>query len=174
MIATVTIEELQPASFELAARWLSKEPINRWLTAEWRNRTTDPKILAIAVRNRKNRIFLVRSGETACGLVGLADIDLSDKTAMAWYLLGEDKFSGQGVTSSAVLQMAQHGFEEMHLESIYAWIMADNAASRRVLEKSGFAQSGRIRRAANSNGTQVDRIYFDLIANQWPSTDLPR
>jgi RimJ/RimL family protein N-acetyltransferase len=52
----------------------------------------------------------------------------------------------------------------MGLASIYAWIMEDNAASQRVLQKAGFREAGRIRCAACSGGRQVDRIYFDLVA----------
>jgi hypothetical protein len=44
--------------------------------------------------------------------------------------------------------------------------MEDNAASHRVLQKAGFREAGRIRRAASSGGRQVDRIYFDLIASE--------
>jgi RimJ/RimL family protein N-acetyltransferase len=158
-----TIEELTPHHFKQVAGWLSQKEINRWLTSEWRNREGNPSILAIAARNRKNRLFLVRSDGEPCGLVGLADIDLADHTAMVWYLLGEARYARRGVTSDAVRQMADVAFREMGLASVYAWIMEDNLASRRVLEKSGFRECGRIRNAASSSGKQVDRVYFDLI-----------
>ena len=52
----------------------------------------------------------------------------------------------------------------MQLQSIYAWIMEDNVASQRVLEKAGFSPAGRIRRATCSGDRQVDRVYFDIVA----------
>ena len=163
----VIIEDLLPKDFELVAKWLSRTEINRWLTGEWRNRVTNPSILAIAIRNRKNRLFLVRFESKACGLVGLADIDLADRTAMVWYLLGEDLIARRGVTSDALRQMVRVAFGEMGMASVYAWIMEDNVASRRVLEKCGFRECGRIRQAANSNGRQVDRVYFDLTSQDF-------
>jgi RimJ/RimL family protein N-acetyltransferase len=159
----ITLEELKPDQLELAAGWLSKKEISRWLTAEWRERPITPSILAIAVRNRRNRIFVVRYRGQACGLVSLADIDTLDRTAMVWYLLGEPSLSGHGITSEAVRQLTRLAFQEMALESVYAWAMHDNAPSQRVLQKAGFSPAGRIRRATRSAERQVDRIYFDLV-----------
>jgi RimJ/RimL family protein N-acetyltransferase len=158
-----TIEELVPQHFDQVAKWLSRSQTNRWLTGEWRNREANPTMLAIATRNRKNRLFLVRFENEPCGLVALAEIDPADHMAMVWYLLGEDRLARRGITSAALCQMTGVAFSEMGLASLYAWIMDDNIASRRVLEKSGFRECGRLRNAACSNGKQVDRVYFDLI-----------
>jgi RimJ/RimL family protein N-acetyltransferase len=162
----VTIQKLTAGDFELVARWLSKPEINRWLTAEWRDSAVNGTVIAIAVRNRSNRLFLVRCDGQACGLVALANIDAADKTAMVWYALGEQKLSNRGIISEAVTQLTRLCFREMELASIYAWIMEDNGASNRVLQKAGLREAGRIRRAASSGGRQVDRIYFDLIASE--------
>jgi RimJ/RimL family protein N-acetyltransferase len=159
----IALEELRPEDFELAAGWLSRKEVNRWLTAEWRDRTVTTSVIAMAVRNRRNRIFIVQRDGRPCGLVCLADIDTSDMTAMVWYLLAESGLSGKGITSEAVRQVTRLAFREMALESVYAWAMQDNAASLRVLEKAGFLPAGRIRRAARSGETQVDRLYFDLV-----------
>jgi RimJ/RimL family protein N-acetyltransferase len=161
-----TIEELRPDHFELVAQWLSSSDINRWLTSEWRNRMVSATTIAIALRNRRNRLYLARSNSVPCGVVGLADIDACDQTAMVWYFLGERTLAGHGITSEAVIHLARLCFTEMGLASIYAWIMEDNTASKRVLEKAGFREAGRLRRAASSGGRQVDRVYFDLIASQ--------
>lgn len=159
-----TITPLQPEHFELVAAWLSRPEINQWLTPDWRGREATPSILAIAMRNRRNRMFLVLHEQTPCGLVALADIDTADRVAMPWYLLGDQRFSRRGVITQAVQLVNRIAFGEMALASLYAWIMEGNIASRRVLEKAGFREVGRLRKAANHNGQQVDRVYFDLVA----------
>jgi RimJ/RimL family protein N-acetyltransferase len=159
----ITLKELKPEQFELATSWLSKKEINQWLTAEWRERTITAPVLAMAVRNRRNRIFVVHYRGQACGLACLADIDTLDRTAMVWYLLGEPSLAGQGVTSEAVRQLARVAFREMALESVYAWTMEGNTPSQRVLQKAGFTPAGRIRHATRSAERQVDRLYFDLV-----------
>ena len=157
-----TIEPLSPEQFGVVAGWMANADINRWLTSEWRGRPADSAMLAIAVRNKKNRIFLVRQSGTPVGLVGLADLDTQDKCAMVWYLLGDHTLGGKGVITDAVGQLCRLGFNDMGLRNIYAWIMEPNQKSRRVLEKNGFKESGRLRRAADMDGSGVDRVYFDL------------
>jgi len=164
----ITIEQLRREDLGSAATWLSRNEINRWLTSEWRNRVVYPTVLAIALRNPKNRLFLVRFNGEACGLTALADIDVADATAMIWYLLGESGFSRRGIASEAVKQLVRKSFHELKLQSLYAWVMEDNVASARLLQRVGFREVGRIRQAASSNGRQVDRIYFDLVASEQP------
>jgi RimJ/RimL family protein N-acetyltransferase len=167
-VELTTIERLQPDAFGLVAMWLSRKEINRWLTAEWRNRIISTTLLAIALRSAKNRFFLVRHNGEPCGLVALADIDIADGTAMVWYFLGESVSPKRGIASEAVKQLVRRSFHELKLQSLYAWMMEDNVASAKLLHNVGFREVGRIRRAASSNGRQVDRIYFDLVASECP------
>ena len=159
----VTIEPLAAADFDATARWLAQPDVNEWLTAEWRSKELSSGFVAIAVRNRRNRLFLIRYRDDAAGLVALSDIDPVDRTAMVWYLLGKPELGGKGVTTEAVKQVVRLAFEDMNLASVYAWVMEGNVASRRVLEKAGFREAGRIRQASSFRGKQVDRIYFDVI-----------
>jgi len=157
------IEELAPEHFGTVARWVSNPEINRWLSAEWRNKETTSTLLAIAARNRRNRLFLVRYEDRPCGFVGLADIDAMDKTGMVWYFLGEQMLAGRGIISEAVRQLVRLAFLDLGLKSLYAWIMEDNPASGKVLLNAGFKEAGRISSSACSAGRQVDRIYFDIV-----------
>jgi [ribosomal protein S5]-alanine N-acetyltransferase len=158
-----TIEDVLPEHFELLAGWLSIPDINRWLTQEWRGRLVTPVTLAMAVRNKRNRLFLIRNDGRPCGLTALADIDAQDATAMVWYCLGESSQSRRGIVSSALAQLIAKAFGNFGLVSLYAWAMEDNVASIGVLRKVGFREVGRIRKAASSFGKQVDRVYFDLV-----------
>jgi RimJ/RimL family protein N-acetyltransferase len=158
----VTLEILSPEHFGLVAGWLSRRDINRWLSSEWRGQTVDPRLIAVVVRNKRNRLFLIRCEGKACGVAGLSDIDLIDRMASVWYLLGEAELASRGVVSKGVRQLVRYALDELGLESLHAWIMEDNVRSRRVLEKAGFRELGHMRRAACSAGRQVDRVYFDL------------
>lgn len=164
----VAIEPLTAADFESVARWLATPALNRWLIAEWREREANPTLLAIATRNRRNRFFLVRYQGEACGLVALSDLDAAEKTAMIWYLLGDPRLAGKGITSIAVRELVTLAFRELGLRSLHAWAMQQNEASLRLLRKTGFREAGRLRQSACLDGAPTDRIYFDLIATEWP------
>jgi RimJ/RimL family protein N-acetyltransferase len=142
----VTIDPLTPADFPMVAGW-SDPSTNEWLTSDWRGRRIDAPVIAIAARNKTNRLWLARCDGQPAGLVGLSDIDAGDAIANVWYLLGEREFAGKGKT-------------------VHAWIMENNVGSRRVLEPSGFRPDRRLRSAAAYRGQRVDRIYFDLVKSE--------
>jgi RimJ/RimL family protein N-acetyltransferase len=156
------VEPLAPANFEMVAAWISDNSINQWLTSEWRNRKVDSVVIGIAVRNKRNRLFLVSSEGQPCGLVALADWEQADKVAMIWYLLGESRLGGGGIISDAVQQLARLAFDDLGIHVLYAWVMEDNTRSRRVLEKVGFREMGHLRSGVCHDGRRMDRIYFDL------------
>ena len=159
----VSIEKLEPDGFEMAAAWLSNPDINRWFTGEWRGRTVKPQMVTMAVRNKANLIYVIKNDSQSCGLVCLADIDPADRVAMIWYILGEEGQRGKGIATEAVKLMVRLAFSQLSMACVYAWIMRDNNASKRVLEKAGFQEAGHLRSATTSAAAQVDRVYFDLI-----------
>lgn len=166
----VSLEDLTPEHFHVVAEWMSRASINRWLTAEWRDRVVTETTIGIAIRNKRNRFFLVRGEGRLCGVVALAELEVADQTSMVWYFLGDPAMSGKGIISEAVRQLAEKSFRELGLSSLYAWAMEDNIASLRVLRKAGFREAGHIRRAARSHGRLVDRVYFDIVADQFESS----
>ena len=159
----VTIEPLGSPHFESAAQWLAAPEINQWLTGEWRNTEVNAALVAMAVRNKRNRFFEICHDREAVGVVALGNIEESERTAMIWYALGRQDLGGKGIATEAVRQLSALAFEQMRFASLYAWVMEGNIASRRVLEKAGFSHAGRLRHASMFRGQQVDRIYFDLL-----------
>jgi RimJ/RimL family protein N-acetyltransferase len=163
----IAIEPLVVDDYARVAEWLSKPDVNEWLSSEWRHRVIDPSLVAIAVRNKRNRFYLVRSNGIPCGFVALSDLDPVDRIAMVWYALGDPSSGGKGVTSAAVRALAEMAFGPLELEALNAWVIDGNDASRRVLTKNGFCESGRLRASAVSKGQRVDRVYFDLTRHDF-------
>lgn len=158
-----SLAEVRPEHFDLIGQWLDQPSVNQWLNSEWRRGQPSRALLPIVLRNQKNRLYLVKHDDSPCGIAALGDIDAIDKTGMVWYLLGDSGLSGRGITTQAVRLLVDRAFNELGLVSLYAWAMDNNIASQRVLSKAGFKESGRIRKSAAFNGTQVDRIFFDLV-----------
>ena len=78
------------------------------------------------------------------------------------YALGVD-YWGQGYMTEAVRAVVRFGFGYMGLDLISATCYPDNPASRRVLEKCGFAYEGTLHRAdLLYNGEIKDHLHFYL------------
>lgn len=161
------IEPVESSHFAAIAQWLGRPEINQWLTEDWRDRAVTTALVASAVRNRRNLLYIVKHEGRPCGLTALADVQRLDKTAMAWYALGEPDAGGRGVMTTAVRSMVELCFGELGLQSVYAWAMDANTPSIRLLERAGFQRAGTIRAAAHCMSRQVDRIYFDVVASEW-------
>ncbi len=87
--------------------------------------------------------------------------DIERCSAELGYWLGEP-FWGRGVMVAAVRAFTAWAMPRFQLTRVYAEVFADNPASLRVLEKSGFQKIGVLRRAAIKAGIYHDYVLYDL------------
>lgn len=71
--------------------------------------------------------------------------------------------------TEAVVAMAADGFEHLGLLRIEAGVFARNAASMRVLEKSGFQREGWLRQRVTKDGETMDAALYALLRPSPPS-----
>jgi ribosomal-protein-alanine N-acetyltransferase len=88
-------------------------------------------------------LFLIRRADQALlGAITLDNIQRGPSQAgTVGYWIGAD-FARQGYMSEAVLAVVHYAFTELDLSRIQAGCLPENAASRGVLEKSGFKYEG--------------------------------
>ncbi|MFC3576131.1 GNAT family N-acetyltransferase [Streptomyces yaanensis] len=67
---------------------------------------------------------------------------------------------GRGIATAALRVL----LEQVPERPLYARAAADNAASRRVLEKCGFEETARARGFANARGEEIDEVVLVLKA----------
>lgn len=104
--------------------------------------------------------FVIDVEGDAVGSIGLRiGADIERCGAEVGYWLGEP-FWGRGIVADAVSRVCAYGFATLGLLRIYAIPFAENAASQRVLEKSGFSREGVMRRAAIKAGAIKDLLMY--------------
>jgi RimJ/RimL family protein N-acetyltransferase len=74
---------------------------------------------------------------------------------------------GNGYATMAGELVVEHAFAELGLHRVEASAFETNEASKRVLEKLGFAREGTSRRAAYVDGEWVDVAEFALLESEW-------
>ena len=93
----------------------------------------------------KTFAFAITADEKVIGSIGVFRCDnIHYRTAEMGYYIGE-KYWGHGYMTSAVRQTCEYVFENTDIIRIFAEPFAHNAASCRVLEKSGFVCEGILR-----------------------------
>ncbi len=117
--------------------------------------------------HKKKMIFLgVCRAEQPDELVGTAEIfqyDPKVNKVVIGYRFCEPCW-GQGLATETVRALTGYIFETVGLNRIEAYVMPQNAASQRVLEKNGFVREGLLRQANiwTDKGV-VDLIVFSLL-----------
>ena len=105
--------------------------------------------------------YLVWSGARLVGRVNLYEIRREHYfCAELGYRVARDE-SGRGVASKAVSLVLAEAFGPLGLWRVEAAVRPENPASIRVLERNGFVQFGRSRRAFQLQGVWHDRLLFE-------------
>ncbi len=89
------------------------------------------------------------------------------------YWMGRE-FAGQGVMSEAVGLTLPFVFDSLELHRIHAAFLPGNTASRRVLEKNGFAEEGFATAYLQIDGRWEDHVLFGLTRERYELHRRPR
>ena len=158
------------------ARMLAKESVCRWMffgpnTEEATRSYFLPLIeemqAALAEGRRPDHhIFTIRverSGEFV-GQCALLPVDYSPRSFLIGYQL-DDTCWRRGYGTLACTFLAYFAFTVLDGYRLNGDTVADNTASRRVMERCGFVQEGIQRRYWHARGGYYDRLLFGLLAS---------
>lgn len=99
------------------------------------------------------------------GGVGINRIDAPNRTGSLGYWVRTDA-TGQGVATTAARLAAGFGFDALRLRRLEILVAVENEASRRVAEKVGAVQEGRLRRRLRVRGTEHDAVLYALLSDR--------
>ncbi|MCU0848011.1 MAG: GNAT family N-acetyltransferase [Spirochaetes bacterium] len=105
---------------------------------------------------------IVADGRAAGGIGVLPGTDISRRSAEVGYWLGEN-FWGRGIAAEALSGMVGYSTGKLGMARLFALPFAHNLASRRVLEKCGFALEGILRKSAFKDGAYYDQALYSLL-----------
>jgi RimJ/RimL family protein N-acetyltransferase len=108
-------------------------------------------------------IFVIREKENLklIGAIGL-HLDFANRKAEIGYWLGKS-FWNKGYVSEALQKIVEFGFEELHLNKIYASHFPHNPASGKVLQKNGFEFEGILKQEVLKNGQFLDLHRYAIF-----------
>ena len=118
-------------------------------------------------RDGQNVLFRAITADGACvGSVSVAlGSDVHRRGGELGYWLAEP-FWGRGIMTWAVREMCREAFAAFDIVRIFALPYAHNLASRRVLEKAGFALEGVLRQSVYKNGAMCDACVYALLREE--------
>lgn len=110
--------------------------------------------------------FFVRWNDQLVGVVNLNNVNLMMMTAELGYGIGQE-FQGKGLGTEAIRCFVDKVFNETKLRKLYAFVADANIASRRLLERVGFAQEGHCREHFIVNGSATNEVLYGVLRTEW-------
>lgn len=107
--------------------------------------------------------FAITLEDNIIGSIGaFRQSNIHSRTAEVGYYIGEP-YWGRGFGTSAVKQICEYIFRETDIIRLFAEPFANNEASCRILEKTGFQYEGTLRKNAVKNGVILDMKMYSII-----------
>jgi len=97
------------------------------------------------------------------GNAWLWDIDRRHRKAELRVVIGNEAARGRGMGAEAIDRLCRHGFEQLGLHRIYAYVLSINPAARRAFERAGFELEGTLREDRWAVDRFVDSYVFGRI-----------
>lgn len=83
------------------------------------------------------------------------------------YALNNDESKRKGYMSEAVTPIIKHGFEEMNLHRIEAYVGTSNIPSTKIVEKHHFQYEGHIKEDYLRDGIYEDSLVYGLLTSAY-------
>lgn len=120
----------------------------------------------IANAQEKQLNYAIEVDGQAVGSIGVfVKDDVYGKSAELGYWLSEGYWRN-GIMSRAVRSVCKEAFEKFDIVRIFAEPFADNAGSRRVLEKAGFTYEGTMRNGIYKNGKICSYCVYSILREE--------
>lgn len=118
----------------------------------------------VASKEGSSGIFraIVVDGQYAGNISVERKDDVYEQDAEIGYMLTDD-FRSKGIMTQAVSQICDIAFCQLNIVRITGLVYAPNTASRRVLEKNGFALEGVMKNAVSKNGRLYDLCIYGKL-----------
>lgn len=79
----------------------------------------------------------------------------------------DEACAGNGYVPEALVTLARHAFEDLHLHRLQVAIIPRNSASRRVAAKLGLREEGVAVRYLEIDGVWEDHVRYAITAEEW-------
>ncbi|NYI07466.1 GNAT family N-acetyltransferase [Allostreptomyces psammosilenae] len=166
----VRLRAMGPADAEALWRWNHDPEVMRWMDDTYPQTLEQVRgWLAERPRNAYGSLLLgveALADGALIGLVSLHDAEPEKGIAELDIYLGEKDYWGRGYATDAMRTICRYGFEDMRLHKVTLTVVTENHAARRVYEKVGFVEEGRLRQVFRRDGRWYDMYTMGLLAHE--------
>ncbi|MGA2070307.1 MAG: GNAT family protein [Sedimentisphaerales bacterium] len=165
------LRPLNKADIENRLRWFNDPDVRKTLIISERFELEKTICWLEKMQDDDSRLeFVIETTEkTPIGIIGLAGIDSTHRTAEIYLVIGQKEFWGKGVMLEAECLLIDWAFNSSGLEKIWAVARPENVASVITMKKIGFQVEGTLRSEKLVEGKRIDVLRLGLLKNDFRS-----
>lgn len=163
----ISYRPLTAEDSSLRMKWLNDPEVNRYLGHQVRKGTDESfhrKWMEEYLAEKTREILIILADGKPIGQVGLIDINLLDKNAALYIVIGEAEYRGKGIGKEAIRYILDYAFNKMKLHRIWLEVHEDNIAGIKCYTDCGFIEEGHlVDQVLYADGTYHDEIGMAII-----------
>lgn len=168
----IVLRPLNKADIENRVRWFNDPDVRKTLIIGDRFELDKTIRWFEKIQHDDSRVELIieTPQKIPVGVVGLAGIDSTHRTAEIYIVIGQKEFWGKGLMLEAECLLIDWAFNSLGLEKIWAQTRPDNIASVITMKKMGFQIEGTLRCDKIVDGRRIDVHRLGLLKNEFKNT----
>ncbi len=120
-----------------------------------------------AGESKDDVVWIIEAEGEAIGATGIHRIDWVSAHGTTGIVIGRPDAWGKGYASEAMALRTRYAFRELNLRKLVTEVFAENVASRRALEKTGYRTVGIRREHFWSGGAWHDVWLGEVLRSEW-------
>ena len=109
----------------------------------------------------------VKENNELIGFCSLIKINLVNGSAEISIMIRDNQYWGKGLGSEVILLLSDFAFSERGFNRIWALILENNIASRRMFEKCGYKTEGVLRKSIYKNGKFQNQVIMSILQEEF-------
>ena len=161
----IILRPLNKADIETRVRWFNDPDVRKTLiiSEQFELEKTIRWFEKIQTDDSRLEFVIETPQKTPVGVIGLAGIDSTHRTAEIYIVIGQKEFWGKGVMLEAECLLIDWAFKSLGIEKIWAQSRPDNIASLITMKKIGFQVEGTLRNEKIVNGQRTTVLHLGLL-----------
>ncbi|MFK7869470.1 MAG: GNAT family N-acetyltransferase [Roseobacter sp.] len=106
--------------------------------------------------------------QTPLGIGGLEKINYIQGDAVLPFFVAEP-FRKRGLARVMAISLTDMAFSQLRLHRLTTYYRSDNIGSKKILDRLGFTQEGRLREGWFTDGIRKDIVVAGILGSEWAS-----
>lgn len=160
-MAKISYRPLKHSDLEIRVKWLNNPMVSRYLGSNVREGTTLAKQeewFSKYKDDKSRELFVILADDIPVGNVGITNINLLDRNASLFIMIGEESYWGKGIAKEAIRYIVNYGFDKLNLHKIWLYVYSINERARNLYRSVEFIEEARLKAMVI-----IDNKFYDEI-----------